>query len=101
MVVKSKNSLALLGALTNHLQCCNLVKENFSTSGSQNGRQGLKGKLIFDFGIPSKRNKQQRRKKDTMKTIMEIVTAKVFARQLPNKNQLQGCCQKGKVHDIQ
>ena len=77
-----------------------------STSSSQNGKQGLKrsywelqttfAKLIFDSGIPSKRNKQQRRKKDTMKTIMEIVTAKVNARQLPNKDQLQDRSQKRK-----
>ena len=40
-------------------------------------------------------------KKDTMKTIMEIITVKVIARQLPNKDQVQGCRQKGKVQDIQ
>ena len=104
VVVKSNNSLAARGAFANRLQCC-------ATISSQNGRQGLKrsywvlqttfAKLIFDSGIPSKKNKQQIRKKDTMKTIMEIVTAKVFAKQQPNKDQIQGCCQKGKVHDIQ
>ena len=55
VVVKSNNSLAVLGALADRLQCCTDSK-------------------ILNGSIPSKRNKDNRgEKKETLKTIMKIV----------------------------
>ena len=78
VVVKSNNSLATPGALSNRLQCCTVSKRNGLQqllkwhAGSEKELLGAPNNFskIFDSGIPSKRNKQQRRKNGKVQDIL-------------------------------